>query len=93
MGYVGLPVAVSFGSLSNVIGFDTHQKRIKELEAGYDRTTEVAPEKLTETKITFTSDSKQLRKADFHIVAVPTQINDAKLPEMKPLGPVNTNRP
>ncbi len=85
MGYVGLPVAVAFGRLGGVIGFDIDERRIAELEAGHDNTGEVAPDELAATQIIFTTDSGLLKQADFHIVAVPTPINDAKNPDMEPL--------
>ena len=85
MGYVGLPVAVAFGRLGEVIGFDIDERRIAELEQGCESTGEVAPGDLAAAQIAFTTDSRQLGKADFHIVAVPTPINDAKNPDMGPL--------
>ncbi len=85
MGYVGLPVAVAFGRLGEVIGFDIDERRIAELEQGRESTGEVAPDDLAAAQIAFTTDSKQLEQADFHIVAVPTPINDAKNPDMGPL--------
>lgn len=85
LGYVGLPVAVAFGKIHTVIGFDLNKKRISELQALEDRTLEVSPEELSNTDITFTSNPKDLAKADFHIVAVPTPINDANQPDLSPL--------
>ena len=85
MGYVGLPVAVAFGRLGEVIGYDIDERRIAELKDGRDGTGEVAPDELAAARIAFTTDSRQLEQADFHIVAVPTPINDAKNPDMGPL--------
>ena len=85
MGYVGLPVAVAFGRLGEVIGFDIDERRIAELKEGSDNTAEVSADELSAASVAFTTDSKQLEKADFHIVAVPTPINDAKNPDMEPL--------
>ena len=85
MGYVGLPVAVAFGRLDEVIGFDIDERRVTELKQGQDSTGEVAPGELAAAQIIFTTDSRQLETADFHIVAVPTPINDAKNPDMGPL--------
>lgn len=85
MGYVGLPVAVAFGRLDEVIGFDIDERRVTELKQGQDSTGEVAPDELAAAQIIFTTDSRQLEQADFHIVAVPTPINDAKNPDMGPL--------
>lgn len=80
LGYVGLPVA--FGNSHPVIGFDVNKKRILELQANNDFTLEVSSEELKSTDIIFTSDAKDLSKADFHIVAVPTPINNAKQPDL-----------
>ena len=85
MGYVGLPVAVAFGKIDQVIGFDIDKERIAELRSGLDKTNEVSSKELNETNILFTSDPDEIRKADFHIVAVPTPITDAKSPNMEPL--------
>ena len=85
MGYVGLPVAVAFGRLGEVIGFDIDADRIAELVDGRDSSMEVGAEELSAADITFTTDSGLLGQADFHIVAVPTPINDAKNPDMGPL--------
>ena len=85
LGYVGLPVAVSFGRTARVIGFDISQSRIEELRAGHDRTNEVEDDDLKAAEITFTCEAKDLAAADFHIVAVPTPIDDAKRPDLSPL--------
>ncbi|MCP5325525.1 MAG: nucleotide sugar dehydrogenase [Oceanospirillaceae bacterium] len=85
LGYVGLPVAVAFGNKHPVIGFDINQKRIAELQKNLDRTLEVTSEELEHTNITFTSNAADLAQADFHIVAVPTPINDANQPDLSPL--------
>ncbi|MEB7722862.1 nucleotide sugar dehydrogenase [Staphylococcus equorum] len=85
LGYVGLPVAVTFGNKHKVIGFDINEERIQELKNGYDRTNEVTSENLGETSIDFTSDSNDLKKADFIIVAVPTPIDKNNKPDLTPL--------
>lgn len=85
LGYVGLPVAVSFGKQHEVIGFDINEERIKELRDGYDRTNEVEDDDLSKTQIEFTSNKEDLKKADFIIVAVPTPINKHKQPDLTPL--------
>ncbi|CAM4235678.1 UDP-N-acetyl-D-galactosamine dehydrogenase [Lacicoccus alkaliphilus] len=85
LGYVGLPVAVSFGVTQEVIGFDINENRIEELKRHYDRTNEVTTDKLKITKINFTSNRDELSKADFIIVAVPTPINENKQPDLTPL--------
>ena len=85
LGYVGLPVAVAFGGISKVIGFDINQKRIDELKNGIDKTSEIDSSDLNATDIFFTSEANDLAKADFHIIAVPTPIDDNKKPDLTPL--------
>ncbi|TQV80231.1 nucleotide sugar dehydrogenase [Aliikangiella coralliicola] len=85
LGYVGLPVAVAFGNSHQVVGFDLSSERISELKNGKDRTLEVSDEELTAADIHFTCDPVDLKKADFHIVAVPTPINHARQPDLRPM--------
>lgn len=85
LGYVGLPVAVAFGKVQEVVGFDINKKRIEELRSGKDLTNEVSSKDLKESKIIFTADPSELKKADFHIVAVPTPVDSAKQPDLSPM--------
>ena len=85
LGYVGLPVAVAFGRQQRVVGFDINETRVAELRAGHDRTHEVDDPELAATDVHFTSDADDLRGADFHIIAVPTPIDNAKSPDLRPL--------
>jgi UDP-N-acetyl-D-galactosamine dehydrogenase len=85
LGYVGLPLAVAFGKLSKIIGFDVSESRVAELLEGQDQTHEVDAKNLAAAQIDFTSDPSRLRKADFVIVAVPTPINQARRPDLSPL--------
>ncbi|MBN2991568.1 nucleotide sugar dehydrogenase [Pseudomonas cedrina subsp. fulgida] len=85
LGYVGLPVAVAFGKHGPVIGFDINENRLQELRAGQDRTNEVSASELDDTQIEFTSKPEVLAQADFHIVAVPTPIDDAHQPDLTPV--------
>lgn len=82
LGYVGLPVAVAFGKVHRTIGFDINSVRISELRNGHDRTGEVAPEELVATDILFTYRIDELHQADFHIVAVPTPVDEANRPDL-----------
>jgi UDP-N-acetyl-D-glucosamine/UDP-N-acetyl-D-galactosamine dehydrogenase len=82
LGYVGLPVAVAFGKKARTIGFDINEIRLSELRSGIDRTNEVITTDLESSSIVFTSDIKTLAEADFHIVAVPTPVNDAHQPDL-----------
>lgn len=85
LGYVGLPVAVAFGRHSPVIGFDINAQRIAELQAGHDRTGEVDAPDLAASEMIFTDDFAVLAQADFHIVAVPTPVDDAHQPDLTPV--------
>lgn len=85
LGYVGLPVAVAFGRQARTIGFDINGARIAELRAGHDGTNEVSAADLAATNVEFTADPQALRQADFHIVAVPTPVDEAKIPDLSPV--------
>lgn len=85
LGYVGLPVAVAFGKCRRTIGFDINSARIAELKNSYDRTGEVEPSDLQAADILFTDRVDELQLADFHIVAVPTPVDDANQPDLTPM--------
>ena len=85
LGYVGLPVAVEFGKNQEVIGFDINQTRINELKQGIERTNEVSNKDLLEANVLYTFIADDLKKSDFHIIAVPTPVNDAKQPDLSPV--------
>ncbi|MGI9331676.1 MAG: nucleotide sugar dehydrogenase, partial [Gammaproteobacteria bacterium] len=85
LGYVGLPVAVAFGKHAPVIGFDVNAQRIAELRKGVDRTLEIDRADLEAADVEFTDEVSQLSRADFHIIAVPTPIDSAKQPDLRPL--------
>ena len=82
LGYVGLPVAVEFGKTQPVIGFDISSIRIDELKQGIERTNEVEAKDLASADILFTYDASDLKKSDFHIIAVPTPVNKANQPDL-----------
>jgi UDP-N-acetyl-D-galactosamine dehydrogenase len=85
LGYVGLPVAVAFGRNARTVGFDIDEGRLAELREGRDRTHEVEPADLSCADIVYTSDIAELAKADFHIVAVPTPVDEAHQPDLRPV--------
>jgi len=86
LGYVGLPLAVEFGKMMNVIGFDIDQGRIDELTNGLDRTCEVEPEELKQaTQLSFSSDLNDLKSVNLFIVTVPTPVDEFKKPDLRPL--------
>ncbi|MGR9037652.1 MAG: nucleotide sugar dehydrogenase, partial [Gammaproteobacteria bacterium] len=82
LGYVGLPVAVVFAKVGRVIAFDINPERISELKKGIERTNEVQSADLLKSDILFTDDPEDLKKADFHIVTVPTPVNQANQPDL-----------
>jgi len=82
LGYVGLPVAVAFGKVRQTVGFDINLQRISELRSGHDRTGEVTREDLLAADILFTNTFEELATADFHIVAVPTPVDEANQPDL-----------
>ncbi len=85
LGYVGLPLALALAKHFPVIGFDIQEKRIAELQQGYDRSHEIDRERLTSSSMTFTTDPEQLRKSQIIIVCVPTPITKANKPDLSPL--------
>jgi UDP-N-acetyl-D-galactosamine dehydrogenase len=85
LGYVGLPVAVAFGKKARTVGMDINSARIAELRAGNDRTGEVTSEDLRSADILYTHSAEDLRQADFHIVAVPTPVDEANQPDLSPM--------
>lgn len=86
LGYVGLPLAVAFGSKQPVIGFDLDAKRVAQLNQGIDSTGETSTEVLTAAQhLTCTTDSGALACCDVFIITVPTPINLDKQPDLSPL--------
>jgi UDP-N-acetyl-D-galactosamine dehydrogenase len=83
LGYVGLPLAVAFGTRRPTIGFDINPRRIGELRDGFDHTLEVDADELARaTKIRFSNDVADLSDANVYIVTVPTPIDDHKRPDL-----------
>lgn len=85
LGYVGLPIAVSFSKKVNVIGFDINKNKIELYKSGVDPTKEVGNKMIANCTVDFTADENKLREAKFHIVAVPTPINPDKTPDLRPV--------
>jgi UDP-N-acetyl-D-galactosamine dehydrogenase len=85
LGYVGLPVAVAFGKHARTIGFDINPRRVQALKDGHDHTGEVDDVDLKATDILYTDKIEDLKLADFHIVAVPTPVDDAHQPDLTPV--------
>lgn len=86
LGYVGLPLAVEFGKILEVIGFDINQERIQELKSGHDRTLEVDSDELkSAAKLTYSSNPQDLKSVNYFIVTVPTPVDEYKTPDLTPL--------
>lgn len=85
LGYVGMPIAVSFARKMEVIGFDINEEKIQKYRDGFDPTKEVGDEVIKNTTVHFTSNKEDLKKANFHIVAVPTPLTSSNAPDLKPL--------
>ena len=85
LGYVGMPIAVAFAKKIKVVGFDLNAAKIDLYKKGVDPTKEVGDEAIKETRVDFTADAKRLREARFHIVAVPTPVNDDHTPDLTPV--------
>ena len=86
LGYVGLPLAVEFGKIRPVIGFDINAARIAELQSGQDHTLECSPEGLTQaSQLRYSCDQNELQQAQVFIVTVPTPVDQANRPDMTPL--------
>lgn len=85
LGYVGLPIAVSFGRIQPVIGFDINMNRIEELRKGSDSTNEASKEDLAAALVEYTGEPEKLAEADFIIVTVPTPVDEAKIPDLTPV--------
>lgn len=85
LGYVGMPIAVAFAKKAEVIGFDLNQTKIEQYKSGIDPTNEVGDDVIKETTVKFTSDESELKNARFHIVAVPTPVNQDHTPDLAPV--------
>jgi len=86
LGYVGLPLAVAFGTKQPVVGFDVDPKRIAQLTEGHDVTGETSAEALASaSQLSLSADPEQLRLCQVFIITVPTPINADKQPDLSPL--------
>ncbi len=90
LGYVGLPIALAFAKKVRVIGFDINEERINLMKEGVDPSGEIEPKEFEGCDITFTANADDLKNADFHIVAVPTPINQSHQPDLTPLISAST---
>ncbi|MDO4547086.1 MAG: nucleotide sugar dehydrogenase [Clostridia bacterium] len=86
LGYVGMPLAVAFASKGiDVVGYDLNKNKIDLYKSGVDPTHEVGDEAIAATTVRFTADENELRRARFHIIAVPTPINQDHTPDLSPV--------
>jgi UDP-N-acetyl-D-galactosamine dehydrogenase len=86
LGYVGLPLALAFGKRRATIGYDLSKAKIQNYKRHNDPTGEVSRDDfVASSRLKFTNDPEQLRNADVVIIAVPTPVDDARLPDFSPL--------
>ena len=85
LGYVGMPIAVAFAKKIKVVGFDLNETKINLYKSGIDPTNEVGNDVIKNTKVEFTADPSKLKEAKFHIVAVPTPVNNDHTPDLTPV--------
>lgn len=83
LGYVGLPIAIAFAKVADVIGYDNNKTKIELYRNGFDPTNEVGTEVLINTTVEFTSNPREIKKAKFHIVAVPTPVDHNHIPDLR----------
>lgn len=83
LGYVGLPLAVEFGKIRPVIGFDINHRRIADLKAGSDHTMECTPEELeAASQLSYSSQISDIESCQIFIVSVPTPVDQANRPDL-----------
>ncbi len=85
LGYVGLPLALLFAKHFKVIGLDINKDRVDLMNQGVDPSNELTSEDFEDTDILFTSKAEDLKQAHFHIIAVPTDIDEHQVPNLKPI--------
>ncbi len=85
LGYVGLPIALEFARKMKVVGFDIKPERVEMMKKGIDPSNELEKEAFDGCDILFTANLEDLKEATFHVVAVPTPINEHNLPDLRPL--------
>ena len=84
LGYVGLPLAVAFAKVADVVGYDINRAKVEQYRIGIDVTKEVGDKALQETTAFLTWEEEYLRDCRFHIVSVPTPHED-KTPDLHPV--------
>ena len=85
LGYVGMPIAVAYAKKIKVVGYDFNIAKVELYKKGIDPTREVGDDAIKETTVEFTADPEKLRECKFHVVAVPTPVNDDHTPDLSPV--------
>lgn len=85
MGYVGLPLAISFAKYYDVTGFDVDHERIRSYMEGTDPTEMVGSEGVRNSDVSFTGAEEDIQGMDYYVITVPTPITPDKRPDMEPL--------
>jgi len=85
LGYVGLPIALEFAKHFHVIAHDIHAERVARMRKSIDPSQELDPSAFADADIHFTTDPADLAHAHFHIIAVPTDIDEHQVPDLRPL--------
>ncbi|WP_353048918.1 nucleotide sugar dehydrogenase [Exiguobacterium sp. s194] len=85
LGYVGMPLAISFSKVTDVIGFDPNREKVQLYQSGIDPTNEVGNDAIKKSSMKFTNDETELKNVSFYIAAVPTPINSDKTPDLNPV--------
>jgi UDP-N-acetyl-D-galactosamine dehydrogenase len=91
LGYVGLPLAVEFGKKYRTIGFDLSNEKIEAYRRNVDPTGEISSADLEAARLVLTTEPELIREADFVVVAVPTPVDDAHIPDFSPLVGASTS--
>ncbi len=91
LGYVGLPIALEFARKVKVVGFDIREDRVEMMRRHKDPNRELQDEAFDGCDITFTSNPEDLNQAHFHVVGVPTPIDNHNLPDLRPLIAASTS--
>ena len=91
LGYVGLPLALQMATRFRVIGYDISEERVEMMRRGEDPSFELEPEDFADKDIRFTSQEEDLREAQFFIVAVPTPVDEHRVPDLRALFRASTS--
>ena len=85
LGYVGLPLALEFAKKFSVVGFDINESRVAMMKSGVDPSNELEREAFAGKDIVYTADARELKNAHFHVIAVPTPVNEHNIPDLNPV--------